>query len=161
MQGIGWCDMGMGFLCVSGCSAVWVEIGTECVARESGVGWRIFANFGGIVATPLAFRAEMLASRGSLCVALHHRNATTPSGPASPSKAIKSQQSHQVQHPLKSAHQIPAMNNHPPLLSPLRDHQPHASSKNLNKTPFSFPTYCNSSINSSLCTQPAASQHKK
>ena len=44
-----------------------------------GVGWRIFANFGGIVATPLAFRAEMLASRGSLCVTLHHRNATTPS----------------------------------------------------------------------------------
>ena len=74
MQGIGWCDMGMGFLCVSGCSAVWVEIGAECVARESGVGWRIFANFEGIVATPLAFRAEMLASRGSLCVTLHHRN---------------------------------------------------------------------------------------
>ena len=75
MQGIGWCDMGMGFRCVSGCSAVWVEIGAECVARESGVGWRIFANFGGIVATPIAFRAEMLASRGSLCVTLHHRNA--------------------------------------------------------------------------------------
>ena len=78
MQGIGWCDIGTGFLCVSGCSAVWVEIGAECVARESGVGWRIFANFGGIVATSLAFRAEMLASRGSLCVTLHHRNATTP-----------------------------------------------------------------------------------
>ena len=46
MQGIGWCDMGMGFRCVSGCSAVWVEIG-----------------------------AEMLASRGTLCVTLHHRNA--------------------------------------------------------------------------------------
>ena len=75
MQGIGWCDIGMGFLCVSGCSAVWVEIGAECVARESGVGWRIFANFGSIVATPLAFRAEMLASRGSLCVTLHYRNA--------------------------------------------------------------------------------------
>ena len=75
MQGIGWCDISMGFRCVSGCSAVWVEIGAECVARESGVGWRIFANFGGIVATPLAFRAEMLASRGSLCVTLHHRNA--------------------------------------------------------------------------------------
>lgn len=75
MQGIGWCDIGMGFLCVSGCSAVWVEIGAECVARESGVGWRIFANFEGIVATPLAFRAEMLASRGTLCVTLHHRNA--------------------------------------------------------------------------------------
>ena len=75
MQGIGWCDMGTGFLCVSGCSAVWVEIGAECVARESGVSWRIFANFEGIVATPLAFRAEMLASRGSLCVTLHHRNA--------------------------------------------------------------------------------------
>ena len=89
MQGIGWCDMGMGFLCVSGCSAVWVEIGAECVARESGVGWRIFANFGGIVATSLAFRAEMLASRGSLCVTLHHRNATTPSGPASPSNPAK------------------------------------------------------------------------
>ena len=74
MQGIGWCDMGTGFLCVSGCSAVWVEIGAECVARESGVGWRIFANFEGIVATPLAFRAEMLASRGSLCVTLHHRD---------------------------------------------------------------------------------------
>ena len=90
MQGIGWCDMGMGFRCVSGCSAVWVEIGAECVARESGVSWRIFANFGGIVATPLAFRAEMLASRGTLCVTLHHRNATTPSDPSSPSKAIKS-----------------------------------------------------------------------
>ena len=90
MQGIGWCDMGMGILCVSGCSAVWVEIGAECVARESGVSWRIFANFGGIVATPLAFRAEMLASRRALCVTLHHRNATTPSDPASPSKAIKS-----------------------------------------------------------------------
>ena len=75
MQGIGWCDMGMGFLCVSGCYAVWVEIGAKCVARESGVGWRIFANFEGIVATSLAFRAEMLASRGSLCVTLHHRNA--------------------------------------------------------------------------------------
>ena len=84
MQGIGWCDMGMSFLCVSGCSAVWVEIGAECVARESGVGWRIFANFGGIVATPLAFRAEMLASRRSLCVTLHHRNATTPSDPSNP-----------------------------------------------------------------------------
>ena len=83
MQGIGWCDMGMGFLCVSGCSAVRVEFGAECVARESGAGWRIFANFEGIVATPLAFRAEMLASRGSLCVTLHHRNATTPSDPAS------------------------------------------------------------------------------
>ena len=90
MQGIGWCDMGMGFLCVSGCSAVWVEIGAECVARESGVGWRIFANFGGIVATPIAFRAEMLASRGTLCVTLHHRNATTPAKPSSPSKTIKS-----------------------------------------------------------------------
>ena len=75
MQGIGWYDISMGILCVSGCSAVWVEIGEECVARESGVGWRIFANFGGIVATPLAFRAEMLASRGSLCVTLHHRDA--------------------------------------------------------------------------------------
>ena len=75
MQGIGWCDMGMGFRCVSGYSAVWVEIGAECVARKSGVGWRIFANFEGIVATPLAFRTEMLASRGSLCVTLHHRNA--------------------------------------------------------------------------------------
>ena len=75
MLGIGWCDISIGFLCVSGCSAVWVEIGAECVARESGVGWRIFANFGGIVATPLAFRAEMLASRGSSCVTLHHRNA--------------------------------------------------------------------------------------
>ena len=90
MQGIGWCDISMGFRCVSGCSAVWVEIGAECVARESGVGWRIFANFGGIVATPLAFRAEMLANRRSLCVTLHHRNATTPTPPASPSKAIKS-----------------------------------------------------------------------
>ena len=92
MQGIGWCDMGMGFLCVSGCYAVWVEIGAKCVARESGVGWRIFANFEGIVATPLAFRAEMLASRGSLCVTLHHRNATAPSDPASlstPAKPIK------------------------------------------------------------------------
>ena len=89
MQGIGWCDMGMGFLCVSGCSAVRVEIGAECVARESGVGWRIFANFGGIVATPLAFRAEMLASRGSLCVTLHHRNATPPSDPAKPNKPCK------------------------------------------------------------------------
>ena len=74
MQGIGWCDIGMGFRCVSGCSAVWVEIGAECVARESGVGWRIFANFGGIVATPLAFRAEMLANRRALCVTLHHRD---------------------------------------------------------------------------------------
>ena len=98
MQGIGWCDISMGFRCVSGCSAVWVEIGAECVARESGVGWRIFANFGGIVATPLAFRAEMLASRGALCVTLHHRNATTPSDPASPSRPSKPQQSHQVQH---------------------------------------------------------------
>jgi len=78
-----------------------------------------------------------------------------------PIRPSKPQQSHQVQHPLKSAHQIPAMNNHPPLLSPLRDHQPHASSKNLNKTPFSFPTYCNSSINSSLCTQPTIKNIKK
>ena len=95
MQGIGWCDMGMGFLCVSGCSAVWVEIGAECVARESGAGWRIFANFGGIVATPLAFRAEMLASRGALCVTLHHRNATTPSDPANPIRPCKAYQTQQ------------------------------------------------------------------
>ncbi len=103
MQGIGWCDIGMSFLCVSGCSAVWVEIGAECVARESGVSWRIFANFGGIVATPLAFRAEMLASRGALCVTLHHRNATTPSDPASLSNPAKpSSERHNPIRPCKA-----------------------------------------------------------
>ena len=119
MQGIGWCDISMGFRCVSGCSAVWVEIGAECVARESGVGWRIFANFGGIVATPLAFRAEMLASRGSLCVTLHHRNATTPSNPATPSgpaKPIKPSKAiigtPQPLSPSISSHEQPSQDTH-------------------------------------------------
>ena len=106
MQGIGWCDISMGFRCVSGCSAVWVEIGEECVARESGVGWRIFANFGGIVATPLAFRAEMLANRRALCVTLHHRNATTPSDPAKPIKPSKAIIGTPQPHQTHSAHQI-------------------------------------------------------
>ena len=112
MQGIGWCDISMGFRCVSGCSAVWVEIGEECVARESGVGWRIFANFGGIVATPLAFRAEMLASRGSLCVTLHHRNATTPSDLHY--NASKHDLMHWICHSVKITLTLITIQNHTP-----------------------------------------------
>ena len=150
MQGIGWCDMGMGFRCVSGCSAVWVEIGTECVARESGVGWRIFANFGGIVATSLAFRAEMLASRGGFM-----RNFAS-SKRHNPIRPCKPQQSHQV--PAKPSSPTPPQispsnsSHEQSPTTPLPPPSPTSSCKNLNKTPFSFPTYCNSSSNSSLCT---------
>ena len=64
MQGIGWCDIGMGFRCVSGCSAVWVEIGAECVARESGGAGEYSPTLGALWRHPSLFALKCLQAGG-------------------------------------------------------------------------------------------------